>query len=64
MGLLGNFKWSRVIVNVVGYNCAFVQYECKDWRLECRGDTGETNEKQNLSLSLLLIWFNYSLMLV
>lgn len=61
MGLLGNFEWSRVIVNVVGYNCAFVHYECKDWRLETRR---ETNEKQNLSLSLLLIWFNYSLMLV
>lgn len=61
MGLLGNFKWSRVIVNVVGYNCAFVA-KIGDWSVE--ETRRETNEKQNLSLSLLLIWFNYSLMLV
>lgn len=33
-----------------------------DWSVE--ETRRETNEKQNLSLSLLLNWFNYSLMLV
>ena len=35
-----------------------------DWSVEETLTPRETNEKQNVSLSLLLIWSNYSLMLV